>query len=497
LPDSTTETSSARPSFFRRCAGFARESSLALALAVAVGYALAVWLGEKILVNGGLGHDGRQYGRWAADFYGSVVKHGVSAYYIQRVLPSAVVHAGLRLVGAAPTTRNIIAGFEIANCVLVWLAAWSFSATVKQLGVSPVTRWLGALCLFGSFGILKWSAYYPVITDVWAMALGTFQLQCYLRRRPFALAAVTVLGAFAWPTLLLVGSCLLLCCGVERRAGPPSEAVPAHLHDVGAALATLAWGFACWSMLDRHYDPHIGTGPIFLPVVRLSWLVSAAFLFWGLRTLLRDRRVFDVRLILRGLLTVPGALAVALFVGLTLLRPHLSSGAHGLSVADHVDVTAFTALKAPGIFLLAHVLFFGPIVLVVCLRWSDLVRVLHGAGLGPTLIALLAVLFALNSESRKLFNFAPMVLPFVAVLLDRLQPPRRELAVFAIVSLLSSKVWLTLDGRLRGPASDFPSQTLYLSVGPWMSLTMYALQLVVVAVVAVWIARWLPRSPTS
>jgi hypothetical protein len=75
-------------------------SDAALMVSIVVVFcALSVVLGERIGVNGGQGWDGMSYTAWAEQFWQHVIVEHLTRYHSQRVLPSAIVHYGLRVAG--------------------------------------------------------------------------------------------------------------------------------------------------------------------------------------------------------------------------------------------------------------------------------------------------------------------------------------------------------------------------------------------------------------
>jgi hypothetical protein len=93
---------------------------------------------------------------------------------------------------------------------------------------------------------------------------------------------------------------------------------------------------------------------------------------------------------------------------------------------------------------------------------------------------LIAMIFALTSESRQ----SNLALPFVAAVLasvadaTRLRP--RTVAFLAVVGLVSSKVWLDINGTNTGydPVREGGLRfgSYFLSDGPWMTNYWYAVQ---------------------
>lgn len=482
-----TEVLESRPSvrlsdFYKSLTTRLLDSPLSIAFVVVATYGLAVYFQEKIQACGGFGHDGCTYGAWAMDFAAHVMTRNLNDYQAQRVFPAAAMHLAMRLFGVTRTVTNVIVAFEVANALLVFLCALSFCASATRLHLTRSTRWLGAACLFGSFAIIKWSAYYPVLTDVWAFAFGAFQLQFYLSRQRIALLVSAILGGFTWPTLMLVGSCLLFFVGVDRHASTTRRAARLHQNDIFAVIIPGVCLFA--------FGPPVGR--LAAPLARLSVLVAAAFMFWGLRIILDDRRLFDPRPYLRGLFTVSGVLAVMALVGVTLLRKSwLANSAEAMDWRYFVEDNVKNSTRLPGVFALAHTLFFGPLFMLTCMQWQRCARIIQRYGMGLVVISAFAIFAAWASESRKLINFVPMLAPFALKALDDLRPHPRRLIELAAISVFSSKLWLAMDGQLAGSVYEFPAQTLFMSAGPWMNVDMYVIQGTVALIVAYWMRRWL------
>src|SRR5258708_2314460 len=83
----------------------------------------SVMVVERIGINGGQGWDGMAYTEWAEDFWHLVVVTGLTRYHSQRVLPSAIVHYGLRIIGRPTDAAHVIAGFQILDTAMLVIAA--------------------------------------------------------------------------------------------------------------------------------------------------------------------------------------------------------------------------------------------------------------------------------------------------------------------------------------------------------------------------------------
>jgi len=464
----------------RRIAVDVLSSHLGLAIAAIAIYALVGQFSERIDTNFGLGDDGKKYGAWAADAWTTLKSKELDSYQLQRALPPALVWAIHKALKVAPTDRAIIRTFLVINVALVGISAATYSRIVRILGASERARMFGGLTIFGAYSILKWSHYSPVLVDLWAFAIGGVFLLLHLERRAVLLAFATLIAAFCWPSALEIGCVLLVCLRFDELDVDPRPS-PARLSLVVAGACTLAYSLYGRHLLATTYTLDGAAKPEDW-FVRGSLAIGALFIFFGAYRLLDDARLYSPGRWLRSLFRWDLWIALGLFFSVRWLRRWASNGSMGaLDTRDFLDVTVYTSVARPGVFMLAHALFFGPLVLMLFLRWSSIARRLRESGVGLTLVALLGIALALNSESRRLFLLAGLFLPFVVVELDELEWRARDWAVVSALTLVSSKLWLTIDTTLGGSALDWPAQSLFMTSGPWMSWTSYLWQGAIVA----------------
>ena len=80
--------------------------------------------GEIITVSDGFGWDGKGYRDIARDFSSRVLENGFSDYTVQRIVPSLIVHYGLRLLQTPIIDKSILMGFRVLNFTLVVIAVY-------------------------------------------------------------------------------------------------------------------------------------------------------------------------------------------------------------------------------------------------------------------------------------------------------------------------------------------------------------------------------------
>jgi hypothetical protein len=466
------------------------ESRVVFVAVTTLVYAASVFVSEKISVGGGFGFDGAVYGEWARTFPAPLLDESVNRYCIQRIVPSALVNATLRLLRAELTPTHVIHAFEAWAIGLVCVAASIWVALARRLQLTVAARWFGAVALFGSYATLKWTAYYPVLTDLWSVVLALLQLLLFLDRRLVRLAVVTFIGAFVWPTSAVIGVALILFLPLRADAATVPVPLPGRLRFVPAGIAVVTWMFLCASILRSGYAIS-GTAPLCRPLLRLSLLASSAFLFCAVAVLVDDRALFNLRLLGRYLLRPHLLVAAAIVVAIEALQARLAPAPSHYPATELLRMIAYTSIQKPAAFLVAHVAFLGPVLLLLVMRGRAVMALARRSGPGLVVVAGLGAVLFLNSESRHLWNVAAMFIPFAVKLLDELSWTPRQFVGLSILTLASSNVWLTYEDPIWPDALQLPGQLFFMTNGPWMDFGPYVVQGVIVAGFGLWLARQL------
>lgn len=488
--------------------------ALALIGVVALVYAVS----ERIGVNGGFGWDGTEYGRWAEDFP-RVIREGVESHRARRVLPAAVVYGGMGLLDVPRTATNIIRGFVVLDmiAVIVGLLAWRRASVA--MGIGPSGRMFGMSALVVNFALLKWIPYNPVLTDASGLALGALMLACWTSRASVALIGVALLGALTWPTLLLPALLLIV---FPRQAGPiaydGSKIDRARRGRLGTFLAGMSalgvFGFlvfisACGraAFATPATAEWVGGRLGLIRPLGLVTFVSAAVLGTGIFVFSRPLwealvvhpfwRTFRVGLAGR----VAAAVAVYIIAALVVAS---FTARHTLGPRDYFVAAGFTALRWPLVSVVAHGVFFGPLILLAALRWRAVCQAIESQGLGMIVCCLLGLILAIGSESRQVLPFFPMLVACTAKGFDELglNWNRVRLLAFVALAVVFSKVWFPIGPFPEGPrggVTAWATERLVMHIGPRMSWRMYVIQAIALAVTALglWhaLARFRPEVP--
>ncbi len=437
---------------------------------------------DLIPVANHLGYDGYRYGKWVKELTLDSLPGGFNSYEVNRFLPSLVVRWTLLALHFELSNENIVTAFRIGNLLMVVITVILWCRSADLIGIRSTGKWLGFIGLVINHATLKVGFFYPELTDSFAMTLGTACLFFYLSRRGSALLVTTLIGSFVWPTILPFG---LVMLAFPRPVEAPSRnpARPAPWFAAAAAAATLVMiGWVVASGFRLRSTPV----DLWLSLSYLSAAVVATYVFFGVYHLTNSQAIWrDLRptnLVKQGWLWI--ALLLPIIVGL--VKWSLVSEPARINGKRIFFEILYTSITEPGIFLLAHVLYFGPIIILTVLLWPRVASCLISNGTGLALCCVLALLIGAGSESRKWINFFPVVVLATTHAAQSLDWTRWRLPLFACLSLLLSKVWMPMARDVSLPlVGEVGWRALYLSSrGPWIGYELYLSQAVVVAAVA-------------
>ena len=467
----------------------ARDSGWPMAaMLVAWGAASTLW-GEVIPRQSGFGWDGTLYRDIALQFP-NPIPH-ISAYTGRRCLPSIAVHYALVLSDRPLDGPHVLAAFSIINCGLFLVMLAALLACGREVGLGARGQWILFAFAFVNYANLKQYYYGPCQTDVWAQAISSLALLCYLKRFPIGIAVATAVGSFAWPAMLPLALPLLLFPRPRVRAD--HRGMPAHLHTAAAGLIALAGMSAAVHLIYRREFYGGVADEILHPWLPASIALMGGYLFAATRPLLDDAALLNWRTYCNhrtalGLLLVAASIAAVnlLYRPLAPLFPSPYPPATPLDFAKRVIVAA---VAKPLVFALAHAVWFGPVIVVAVLLWKSVVRTAREYGLGLVGALGFGVVLGLNSESRGALTFLPIVALLAAKLAEDRIRSNSRLAILFGLGVFLSHAWFPLN-RAPWPAEDllaeFPIQFMFMHVGPYMTTQTYLIQGgIVVAVAAV------------
>lgn len=463
-----------------------------MSLLVALFGLIQIAVGERMPFNEGFGWDGCLYRLWVIDFSpqlftSEAASHSVTSYCIQRILPSAVVHYALRLAQIPlDWNRNpchpILMGFLVLNAVCLTTAAYVWALIAARLKLPSELGWLGLAALFLNYGVGNFSFFYAPLTDTSAFLLGTLTLYFALERNRAALLVTSVIGAFVWPLALPTGL-LLYVFDEDRPARFRRWADRLVAHGIPAAYCAVAVGWAIRRFLiARDLTPISGSAPTITSLVLLSLgaLLIQAYVSMG-----AFLGLDPASKIVRSLRSPRLLIGIGIFAAVRGLQHLISIPDPRMGVGSMFSQIWSTSVTRPFLSLLSNLVYFGPIIYVVLLRWPALREAVREQGRAFPLAFAAILALAVNCESRQLIFHFPFLAAFAVKALEGAGWGRKQFVWFGSLSFLSSKIWLRYTNEWPYQILElgenfaflkFPRQYYFMNQGPWMSNEMYLAQ---------------------
>jgi len=425
----------------------------------------ALLFGERVPTNNGLGWDGQVYFWMSRDFVEYVDDRILTAYHALRIVPSLIVKAMHTATRTEHTYELTPIYFGLLNLVSINLGAvllWRHLRDVRM-----VWRTAGVVALLSSFAFLRMPFYYPILTDSFAFLIGALLLWGHQRDSIPIKAGATMLGAFTFPSTLMLALPMLVMRQTESTSVPSKP-----------ERWLMAFGVSIFIILSVTGPAFMGGMPndTFQPerwVVLLSVPIPLAYLIW----LWRGYNGFPLHVELKRLLSNRGAVAwSAIFavVVLVVIWARPSSLPQGLAFVHLVD----SGLLHPAVALVAHVSYFGPIMLIPLIFPKLFKQELERLDLPLRWTAMLALSMLVASESRTAIVGLPMIILLCVRTLNDRRITTTGIAAIGMLALLWSKVWFTINqGKMDGELLEFPMQRFFMHIGPWMGTQAYLIQL--------------------
>ncbi|MDO1447325.1 hypothetical protein Q0590_13740 [Rhodocytophaga aerolata] len=146
-----------------------------------------------------------------------------------------------------------------------------------------------------------------------------------------------------------------------------------------------------------------------------------------------------------------------------------------------------SSIANPFAFLVAHAVYIGPLLLLALYYSRSFMETINRYGLGLHGLVAGYVLLSISSESRLFINAWPFFVAFLCKALENRKLPVSFYVWFFLVSLAVSKFWYRIEvPSFSENYLNFPEQNYFMSIGPWMSDAMYALQGSIVLFLFLW-----------
>lgn len=440
-------------------------------------------------VAAGLGWDGQIYGKCAIDLPTCFQSRTLSTYTLERLFPSTLIYAAFSLLKITAKPALVVQAFAIWNLFAIGssLLLWIDSARRQEWKTD--TAFFGIVALFFCFAVIRLPFYAPVSTDVTALFFASLAMWCFAADKSWLCLILILPAGFTWPIAIPVLLCLVALKGTERTE---QQRQPSHLLPILCVLIYLS-AVAYYLLISPQLMPY-GAAQIAYKIIPTSLFLSSVYVYWAAQGLgiVSAFRNFS----LNPLAFVASMAVLGLYlVAHIALKPYAALG-NPMNPGILLRGLTVTGLVYPGLFLVAHVVFLGPWILIFL---ALIPRIMARVAIPLYPILALVLIFFLLTESRGMTFFLPFAVYSLCSILDQ-SLTRGQVYLFAVISLILSHFWLPME---TGPFSnllEFPAQILFMHIGPWMNKLTYffgILELLVAATFFFWFFSALSRSGTS
>lgn len=447
--------------------------------------------GEQVPANEGLGWDGVRFARYATEGPRALLDREINRYYVQRVGPSLLVHAMIRVAGLPFDPVTIRWAFVALNVTVLSLSLAMILDLASLLGVTSQGQWVLFLGLFVNPANGRLPIYYANIGDSVAFALGTALVWAWATRRFWAQVALSLVALMSWPAAFYLLAPLIIW--PRAGTGPPalSETLPSRLSmphvaialPLGGALLALSW------MVSDMPPVAAWTAWTTLSLMTNAWFLGLA----SIAALVVVRPVLAKEVM--GQWSMKGMLVcAALFLAGQMYVRATESGSLSFSEQTYWrEVLLYVRTRALAPFA-GHTAYFGALAAMACAIWPRALAAARSLGPGPLVALSLIGLQALDTESRRLnANWFLAALCTVLAIQASLVSSRALIA-FASLAVVFSKLWW----RWSGPnlfAEANPPGNYYNLQGPSLSDEAYLIHLAAASVLAAAVWVWTRRVP--
>lgn len=452
---------------------------------VAVLSIISLWgaLGERTPFNHGLGWDGKNYAYLTADFERMAQHKEIDSYQYQRIFTPVVVFYAARALHIELSVESIPHVFRVFNLILLACVVWLFFKLCSHLQFKPFTEVIGFSALFFNYFILKNTPYYPVLTDISGFWIGMVICYFFITRKKTALFLSALLAHFTFPLVLLTS--LPLIANIRNNEilkWMQSANILRVLTILGMVimLSFIALILLQPSILDPKYTMSIQLYALpisILWVLFYQWKISMSF-----NTPEHSEGTIEWKWILAKTLGI---------IGYMLL---INYGISQISIPEErftPQVFLFNIIQQsishPIISIVAHIIYFGPAVLLMLLFFKPFIRAIKQQGDSAVFYFIIIGLLCLGSESRQFVPYYPFLVVMLMLAINSFSFTLKQVVLFVLLSQLSSKFWFPINVPgiySKYDFGNFPDQRYFMNHGPFMNEMSYFINLGITIILA-------------
>ncbi len=461
-----------------------------------IGILIAIYAGnrafEQIPVNNGYGWDGKHYANLTVHFEEMAAQKLIDSYQYQRVFTPALIYYSCKWFGISLTESSVLSVYGYYNLIMLTIGAFLYFGWCNRLKMSKPVEIAGFAALFFNYFVLKNTPYYPILTDSTAFVFGILLIYWVTTQNIIGKWLIAMIGPLVFPLFPLVTLPLVLFTkGNSFTSLTQRIKLFTIFKWIGTAvflIASILVVLFPQSVLPEKYQMHFNI--LLIPISVLCVVVYSWFLFEKFQTTqpLRTESPGSFPLFPLGIILLYWAFGKYLILNNSIPEEGFTPMVFGLNIVQQT-------LDFPFSWMLAHLTYFGPAILVLILWGRTLFQQLFQQTDGIILFAFISLLLMMGSESRQFIYCWPFWVSMTLPLFSSIKLSMPQAIAFAVLCLIQSKCWFPIN--VEGNFADydyahFPEQRYFMNHGPFMSDTSYGINTLIALVTTffVWLIFW-------
>jgi hypothetical protein len=371
---------------------------------------------EIINVNDGAGWDGKFYVTATQNCFELIEGKFFDQYQFQRILLPITVNRVMWMSNIEPTFLNIILAFRMLNFLLICIAIAYFILISKRLSLSIGAEVIGFCSLFWCFPVLKLSFYYPLLSDVAALSIGTMITYYYFSSRMLVMLLLIFIGSFVFPTFIFF-SLLIFFKNKPLAMDNVKGFIQKLILPVAFLITIVLLYYFDWRTLFGSFN---GSAPVNKSLFPLSVVIVALYLYFISLILpnVKQAVLFAYKSIRPKFLF----LCIIVVVAVTLVKMLFANNAQTQFTAlQYLTNIIKQSITNPGISLIAHTAYYGLFLVPLVFFRRQIKEAILRFGYGMIFLMLCVAMMATGSESRQLINFYPLIVVIVLIAIQSLK----------------------------------------------------------------------------
>lgn len=455
------------------------------------------YFGERYQVfDGGLRWDQLLYGDYAKDFFHQLMTHRIDDYHATRLLPSLLVYLGSHFFGYNLSSDNkIFSAFLIYDSLLLTISVWLWKKISEKAQFPAAIFWLGFFSLFINLCNFKAAQYCPIQTDTTAFFFGMLLLYLYVSEKPLLICLAACIATFAWQVCIYFA--LFLVLNPQRIEVRKNTASLNRSRELLSKIfpTVVLLSFLLLVLYFNIINPHLlysGAYQVNKLLLPVTAAIAGIYVLYVVKNSNFVDRTLSTKLLSqwrnKNVYYWLMAIGCYLFL-LRWIKMHYGAP-DGYGFYQFFWMTFVLSVVKPGISLLSHIVYFGPIFIIFLLNIRQIMQVSYETGYGALCFLVLTLAMSLSSESRFLMFNIPVFVYLICQTLSSMDITTSFVKFYAIISLIMSRFYIPAH-----PVGNFPYEGILLEFsGPWMDWRGYCVNLVLVCLCSYLVYKGLKKA---